>query len=103
MNFPIGLSLADKIKLLREWEELSVRGLESKSGIPRSTISNMETGKTKTINTDIFNRFVEHDELAKYAFWLLKDDIDDKTIDEMLAFRGKGQETDEPTPDDQPD
>lgn len=103
LNFPIGLSLSDKFKLLRDQENLSQRALAVKIDIPPTTIAGIETGKGTVISGEIFNKFVESDDLAKYAFWLLNDNIDDETIDEMLAFRGKDQETDEPTPDDHQD
>jgi len=94
LNLPIGIPLSDKFKLFRKLEKLSQRGLAEKLGIPKSTVGRIETGELEIISTEVFNKFVENNELAKYAFWLLKDDIDDETIDEMMAFRGTGQETD---------
>lgn len=98
------MPLPDKFKLLRGRENnISQRELADILDIPKSTIGHLETGKIAVISTEVFNKFVEHDELSKYAFWLLKDDIGDETMKAMLAFRGTDQETDEPTPDDQPD
>ena len=92
MDFPIGETLSNKFKLLRRYENLSQRGLATETGIPPTTIAAIETGKIKVISTEMFNRFVDSDRMAKYAFWLLKDDIDDETVDAMLAFRGTDQE-----------
>ena len=95
MNLPIGLSLVDKFKLLRKREKLSQRGLAAATNLPQSTIANFEAGRTKTINTDVFNSFVEHDELSKYALWLLNDQIDPDRVDAMLEFLDLHEQTDE--------
>lgn len=100
MNLTIKKSLSDKFKLLRKEQKMSQRGLADATGIHYATIGHLESGKIETISTDIFNKFVEHEELSKYALWLLNDNIDDKTIESMLAFLDELEQNDEATPDD---
>ena len=104
MHLPIGVPLSDKFKLLRKRENnISQRQLAHILDIPKSTIGRIETGELEMISTEVFKKLADNDDLAKYAFWLLMDDIDDNTIDAMLAFRGKDQENDAPMLDAHPD
>ena len=86
MKLTIGLTLSDRFKLLRREENYTQRDLSKALGIPQTTISSIESGNVKTINTTTFNKFVEHPTLSRYALWLLNDRIDPQCIESMLDF-----------------
>jgi transcriptional regulator with XRE-family HTH domain len=86
MNLPKTLTLAEKFKHLRFQQNLTQRKLAELTGVPKSTIGHIESGKIEVLSSDVFNKLVEIDELSKYALWLLNDHIKPDRIDAMLEF-----------------
>ena len=99
MNLPIEETLADRFKLLRKLEKLSQRGLAAETGIPKSTIGNIESGDVETLSSELFKKISEKKRFSKYALWLLDDQIDDEKANAMMAFLRERQQIDESTPD----
>lgn len=86
LEFPIGISLGDKFKLLRDQEGLSQRQLCEMVDIPQSTLKSLESGRNKTIGVDILAKVVRHPRFIKYAIWLLVDELTDDQAEEALEF-----------------
>ena len=99
LNLPIDKTLADRFKLLREMEKLTIRGLATETGIPRSTIGSIESGQAKTLSSELFKKISTNERFSKYALWLLDDQIDDEKANAMMAFLRERQQIDESTPD----
>lgn len=89
LDFPIDLPLGDKLKLLRKAENISLRDLCDLTNVPRTTISNVESGRNKSLGSDSLKKIVSHPRFVKYAVWLLFDQITEEQAQEALDFLRK--------------
>ena len=86
MDFPIGMSLSDKFKLLRKAEGLSQRAFCEIVDVPASTLANLEKGRNKSISVDFLAQVVKHPRFSKYSIWLLVDELTEDQAAEALEF-----------------
>ena len=86
MNLPIGIPLRDKLKLLRKMEGVSQQELCNLTGVPQSTLANIEKGRNKTIGVDVLSKIVSHPRFLPYAMWLLVDDLTEEQAQATLDY-----------------
>lgn len=86
MNLPIGLSLADKIKLLRKQERLSQQAFADLVGVKASTIAMFESGAQKTLASDTIQAIANHPRFMPYVVWLIVDQLTEEQQDQALAI-----------------
>ena len=92
MNFPIGLSTADKFKLIREREgNLSQRAFADLIGISRGIISQVEVGRNKP-GLDVISKIAAHPQFLPYAMWLIVDEITDEQAEDAMNYLRSLQE-----------
>jgi transcriptional regulator with XRE-family HTH domain len=86
LNFPIGISIGDKFKLLREKEGLSQRAFCTIVDMSPSTLANIESGRNKSVSVDVLAQVVKHPRFSKYSIWLLVDELTEDQAAEALEF-----------------
>lgn len=86
MNLPIGISLSDKIKLLRKREGLTQQAFCDLIDVKKSTISNFESGARDTMTSDTLMKIANHSRFLPYAMWLIVDQLTEEQQDDILNF-----------------
>ena len=86
LNLPIGLSLADKIKLLRKREALTQQAFCDLIGVKKSTISSFESGSRETMTSDTLMKIANHSRFLPYAMWLIVDQLSEEQQDDILNY-----------------
>lgn len=66
------MKLSEKIKAIREAEELSQNEICELIGIPRSTLSKYEAGMSEPGGNALV-KYTTHPRFEKYALWLMTD------------------------------
>ncbi|MDR5611224.1 MULTISPECIES: helix-turn-helix transcriptional regulator [unclassified Arsenophonus] len=87
----MSMSIAEKIKIIRESERLNRRQLAEMVNIPYSSLTYYETGRT-TPDTYVTMKILSHPKFLKYTMWFMTNEIAPESGQIAPALAHSGQE-----------
>ncbi|CZX68194.1 helix-turn-helix domain-containing protein [Enterobacter hormaechei] len=84
--------LGDKVKAIREAEQLSQVQFAEKTGISISTIKKYETGRMEPGGITLL-KITTHEQFKKYALWLMTDETNESAGQVCPALSPDGLES----------
>lgn len=87
-------AISEKLGLIRESERLNRRQFAEITGVPYSSLTYYESGRTIP-PTDVAMKILQHPRFTKYTLWFMTDQISPETgqIAPALAHYGQGVTT----------
>ncbi|WP_213132203.1 helix-turn-helix domain-containing protein [Citrobacter sp. FP75] len=84
-------SIGEKLGLIRESERLNRRQFAEISGVPYSSLTYYESGRT-TPPTDVTMKILQHPRFMKYTLWFMTDQISPESGQIAPALAHYGQD-----------
>lgn len=84
-------SIGEKLGLIRESERLNRRQFAEISGVPYSSLTYYESGRT-TPPTDVTMKILQHPRFMKYTLWFMTDQISPESGQVAPALAHYGQD-----------
>lgn len=79
-------TLRDKLKVLRERENLSQKGLADLTGISQGAIGDVESGRKQNLSGDSLRKLCNHERFRKYTLWLIHEPSSQAVAEPAAAY-----------------
>ncbi|TNV19709.1 helix-turn-helix transcriptional regulator [Buttiauxella sp. B2] len=88
----MSIAISEKLALMRESERLNRRQFAEITGVPYSSLTYYESGRT-TPPTDVTMKILNHPQFMKYTMWFITNQIAPESGQIAPALAHFGQET----------
>lgn len=71
----MSMSVGEKIRVIREAEQLTRDEFGELLGIPVGSLKRYETGRIGNVGSDVLLKITQHQQFKKYTMWLMTGDV----------------------------